>query len=79
MSKHGKAPWTDDQVASLNAYQACDQHHPFTCGEREPDGSPHVLQACSNGWFCPKCVAVGKSYRQDWCHDWMANWTWKRV
>lgn len=73
-----QAPWDDDQVMSLNAYQACQWHHPFTCGQREPDGTAHVLVAGREGWSCPRCDAGVKQYRQTWCHDWMADWSWNR-
>jgi len=39
-----EAPWTDDQVASLNAYQKCGYHHPFTY---------YVPEALTNGQ--PRC------------------------
>jgi hypothetical protein len=32
MGDEVSAPFTDDQVASLNAYQAEGAWHPFTCG-----------------------------------------------
>jgi hypothetical protein len=70
------APWNEDQVRSLNSYQACGWCHPFTCGEREPDGTHHVLVATSKGWHCLSCFARGKDYVQTWCHDFMADWSW---
>jgi hypothetical protein len=72
-----EAPWTENQVASLNAYQKVSNHHAFTCGERDPDGSEHVLVAMWEGWYCPRCAANGKSYVQSWCHAFMADWSWK--
>jgi len=69
MSNQIAAPFSDDQVASLNAYQASDSFHPFTCGSLE---CREVLQADSDGWSCAKC-----SYRQDWAHEFMADWSWK--
>ena len=70
------APWSEDQVKSLNAYQACSWRHPFTCGEREPDGTEHVLVATSRGWYCLRCFARGRGYAQSWCHAFMADWSW---
>ena len=64
-----RAPWSDDQVASLNGYQACQRHHPFTCACK--DGAP--LRATSRGWVCDAC-----NYgQQDWAHDFMADWSWQ--
>jgi hypothetical protein len=78
MSDIVAAPWTGDQVASLNAYQACRRYHPFTCGVREPDGTPHILVATQVGWNCPRCTATGKTYTQLRCHGFMADWSWDR-
>lgn len=72
------APWDESQVESLNAYQQCSCHHPFTCGERDPDGHHHVLRATRAGWHCLKCATLGKQYAQHWCHRFMADWSWKR-
>jgi hypothetical protein len=76
MSRILETPWNDDQVMSLNAYQACEWCHPFTCGERDPDAEPHILVATREGWYCPKCVAKGEEYVQTWCHAFMADWSW---
>jgi ribosomal protein S27AE len=63
-----KAPFTEDQVASLNAYQKSEFVHPFTCvcGDHIP------LVATKDGWICNKCA-----YTQKWAHDFMADWAWK--
>lgn len=69
--------WTDEQVASLNAYQESRRRHPFTCGgnrsddahrqQAEEDGADMgVLIATKRGWICPVC-----DYRQFWAHDFM--------
>jgi hypothetical protein len=61
------APWNDDQVASLTAYQACGFFHEFTCGRsdcRKP------LTATPAGWVC-EC-----GYRQNWAHGFMTDWSW---
>lgn len=70
--------WTDEQVAALNAYQARDDSHPFTCGsdnrgdeahravQDEDGGDLGQLVATRQGWICPAC-----DYRQFWAHDFM--------
>ncbi len=75
MSKNGQmeAPWTDDQVASLNGYQASGVMHPFT-GTRGPNGEETVLIATTDGWL----EREGGPVVQTWAHPFMTNWDWKR-
>jgi len=68
------APWTDDQVASLNGYQACDFVHPFT-GKRGPNGEETVLIATKTGWI----EKEGGPIVQEWAHEFMADWGWKKM
>ena len=63
-------PFSDDQVASLNGYQAAGVAHPFTCGS---DDCRSVLLATNDGWRCTAC-----DYRQDWAWPRMADWSWQR-
>jgi hypothetical protein len=68
------APFTPEQVASLNGYQSSGVFHEFTCGG---DGCPAadeqpVLVAAEGGWHCPAC-----SYTQDWAHEMMADGSWR--
>ncbi len=71
------APFTADQVASLNAYQGSGVFHEFTCGN---DSCPGVggekarLVAYADGWHCE----AGCGYGQDWAHAIMADWSWRR-
>ena len=58
MSDIINAPWTDDQVATLNTYQQCGHFHPYTCGICRAD-----LVATNDGWRCP---ADGCNYVQHW-------------
>lgn len=67
-----KAPWTPEQIASLNDFQDSGCFHPYTCF----DG--HDLVATESGWTCPACEAEGKKYHQDWCMDFMANGEWRK-
>jgi hypothetical protein len=65
-------PWTDQQVANLNAYQRSGRFHPFTCGndrtdENHLDGEG-LLVARSDGWHCLYC-----NYKQTWAHNFMAE------
>jgi hypothetical protein len=72
-------PFTEDQIASLNAYQKCRAHHPYTCGTDgchdpvRPGAS--VLRATREGWVCDVC---GK-WHQNWAHGFSADWEWKKT
>lgn len=76
-----RAPWTAEQVAALNRWQANADVHPFTCGSgvrmdaahrafqaSHPDQDFGQLVATENGWACPAC-----GYRQAWAHDFMLS------
>lgn len=68
MSDQIRAPFSEAQIAALNAYQRSGRMHPFTCGgEHELH---QTLIAEQDGWHCPdeRC-----DYRQDWAHAWMAD------
>lgn len=63
-----RAPFTDEQVAGLNAYQTESALHPFTCG----NNSTHpVLVAAREGLHCTACT-----YTQQWAHAAMADGRW---
>jgi hypothetical protein len=64
------APFTTNQVASLNAYQTEGAAHPFTCGV---SGCREALKATAAGWVCPRC-----DYRQTLAHAFMADGSWQR-
>jgi hypothetical protein len=63
-----RAPFTPEQVAALNTYQANGRTHPYTCANRG-DGRHRtttdlgVLVATAAGWVCRDC-----DYTQDWAH-----------
>jgi hypothetical protein len=64
-----KAPWTDEQVKKLKAWQANDRYHAFTCPGHHNNCFDHrKLIPTNEGWIC----ACGE-YRQDWAHDFMVN------
>lgn len=69
MSDMLQPPWTDEQVANLNAHQQRQDCHPFTCG----NDSSHVLRATPAGWICDECPKIGKEYTQNWCHGVMTK------
>jgi len=62
-----RAPWTDDQVASLVAFQRDARWHEFTCGRCGATLNPR-----SDGWHCWR-----DDYRQDWAHEFMTDWSWR--
>lgn len=66
------APWADDEVKSLNEYQACDRYHPFTWG----DGPDQVnLIATNDGW-----VAVNDGpVVQTSAYKFMTDWSWSSM
>jgi hypothetical protein len=63
------APFTDSQVAALNAFQTGGRFHPFTCPHHShtSDGD---LVATVDGWACPH---PGCDYTQDWAHQFMTE------
>jgi len=65
------APFTPEQVESLNEYQNSLAFHPFTCGGKE---CRNDLVATSDGWHCPDPAC---DYAQNWAHEWMGNNAWK--
>lgn len=73
------APFTPEEVASINEFQACDIFHPFTCasGSRTDaahGGGPGKLVARESGMFCPSC-----DYTQACVHDMMADGSWRAI
>ena len=69
-----RAPWTQEQVEILKAYQSNHHCHPFTCGNRSDSGHKEyanehgerdagVLVPTEQGWTCPVC-----DYTQNWAH-----------
>jgi hypothetical protein len=68
------APFTLDQVASLNAYQVAGVMHPFTCGGHTHGHGGIRLIAAEDGW---RCASDDCNYRQDWAHSFMADWSWR--
>ena len=74
-----RAPFTPEQVDSMNAYQASGAFHPFTCPDhyiRQGDRIDHVsLRATESGWTCSEACG----YTQDWVHAWVADGSWRQA
>ena len=62
------APFTEDQILSLNEYQTQSHFLPVTCGH-----CGYPLLATKDGWVCPNC----QRWKQEWAHGFMADWSWK--
>lgn len=82
-TKQTTAPWTQEQVESLNDFQTSGAFHPFTCGQcRDTLGTgswpepinERLLVATQAGWTCPTC-----DYTQNWAWAFMADREWERI
>lgn len=66
------APWTQEQIVNLNAYQMNRHFHPMTCPRKEEhppiEGERGRLLATHYGLVCPHC-----SYSQNWAHAFMTR------
>ena len=70
-----EAPFTVDQVNSLNDFQRSGAFHPFTCGHdprNEHSDGEGILVARRDGWMCPD-----DDYTQAWAHSFMADGSWR--
>ncbi len=76
LARMKKAPWTEEEVEHLLAWQKSDHMHPFTCPNRADgkhfkmtgDRDLGVLLPNTQGWICPDC-----DYTQDWAHTFMLD------
>lgn len=64
------APWTEDQIASLNGYQSSGVMHPFTGVDQH--GNKVDLIATEAGWIADS----SRDVVQEWAHKFMADWSW---
>jgi hypothetical protein len=64
-----RAPFTDEQVENLNAWQKMGWIHEYTCGNKDkhPKDTGSLI-ATKKGWVCPYC-----NYTQAWAHDFAAD------
>jgi hypothetical protein len=67
-----KAPFTPEQVESINGYQESGYMHPFTCGR---ENCRWTLKAAEDALHCPNPECT---YTQDWVHPFMADGSWKK-
>jgi hypothetical protein len=63
------APWTPEQIQSLNDYQVCGIMHEYTCGS---ETCRQALVAKQDGWSCPAC-----DYEQAWALEAHADGSWR--
>ena len=68
-----KAPWTDEQVEGLNAFQHSGVLHEFTCGKRDNHKGEGLLRATNDGWVCDEC-----DYTQNWAHAFQVS-DWRQL
>jgi DNA-directed RNA polymerase subunit RPC12/RpoP len=61
------APWSDQEVSSVNAYQLSDFFLPFVCNYE------HHLMATKDGLVCPECIG----FKIPWAYSWMLDGTWQ--
>lgn len=66
----GHPPWSEEQVANLNAWQTSESVHPFTCPLHDDHRGHIMLMATPDGW---RCAMQECDYRQEWAHDFMLN------
>jgi hypothetical protein len=74
------APFTAEQVESLNGYQHSIAGHPFTCPRQHREGGAHVLVASEDGWECRGFLrTIPCDFRQFWAHGFMADGSWRQM
>ena len=75
MKKNTNAPFTPDQVESINGFQQAGWMHPFTCdsGDCRRGESGGVLVATEEGMHCRTC-----DWKQGWVMPFMADNGWKK-
>ena len=74
LDKVTRAPFTPEQVESLNDYQESGVFHPYT-HLRDDGGNEEVLIAAGDGWHCPE----HSSYVQDWAWSWSVDGSWRSL
>lgn len=65
--EHLEAPWTEQQVAALNAFQRSGRGLVFTCDQHP---MKQTLIAELDGWHCPD---ESCGHHETWAYPWMAD------
>lgn len=67
------APFTGEQVQSMNGFQTRSMMHPMTCraDDCRVTYGAGPMTATTLGWMCRHC-----DYRQDWTFIFTADWSW---
>lgn len=60
------APWTDEQIRALEAWQELGHVHPYTCPADDHHGHSVSLVPTTDGWVCP--VAEPRRVVQAWAY-----------
>lgn len=79
-----RAPWTTDQVASLEAFQESEHLTPYICRSPDCPSRGYVrcpddalpLAADRDGLHCIEAGSCG--YAQDWAHASALDWSWQQ-
>jgi hypothetical protein len=70
------APWTAEQVASLQEYQTAAEYAPFVCP------ADHIFTAAPEGLVCFQCrkeQLLNSDPMHLWAYDWTLDWSWKEL
>jgi hypothetical protein len=59
------APWGEEEVKSLRAYQESELFLPFLCEQN------HILEVSQRGLLCFHCHTL-----QVWAYPWTLDWSW---
>lgn len=71
-----RAPWTADQLSSLEQYQKSETFSPFVCSV------DHVFEIGNSMLICRECEYPNlppSAYGQDWAYVWTVDWSWKQL
>lgn len=68
------APFDEQQIASIDGFQACPEFHPYTCCNHQSMRSRTNMLAYRAGLVCPNCGRL-----QKWAWDFSADGSWKET